>query len=232
MRINKFLAHCGIDSRRNCESIILDGRIAINGEIVTDLAYLVKETDKVEIDGNKLSIPKYQEYFILHKPKGYISTNKDEFGRKNVIDLIKTKQRVYSIGRLDKDTTGILIITNDGDFANRILHPKFRIERKYYAYTKEKLDREDVLKIKKGIYISSSEKVRADLKYINYAKGKHKWRVIIKEGKNREIRRIFLRFNLKVYNLHRYAFAGLTLKGIDKGHYKKVTFKEISLRIK
>ena len=111
-------------------------------------------------------------------------------------------------------------------------HPRNKVERKYYVYTKEKLSKEDILKIKKGIFLSPSEKVKADIKHIDYVKGKHKWRVILKEGKNREIRRIFLRYKLKVYNLHRYAFAGLTLRGIDKGHYKKVTFKEISSRFK
>ena len=227
MRINKFLAHCGVDSRRNCESIILDGRITINEEIMTDLSYIVKETDKVKIDGNNLSIPKNNEYYVLHKPKGYISTNKDELGRKNVIELIKTKQRIYSVGRLDKETTGLLIITNDGDFANRILHPKFQIERKYYAYTKEQLTNQHISKIKKGVFLSRKERVKAEIKNVGYEKGKHKYRVILKEGKNREIRRIFNKYNLKVYNLHRYSFGRLTLKGIDRGKYKKISGKEL-----
>ena len=227
MRINKFLAHCGVASRRNCESIILDGRITINDAIITDLSYIVKETDNVKIDGSRLSIPQNNEYFILHKPKGYISTNKDELGRKNVIDLVKTKQRIYSVGRLDKETTGLLILTNDGDFANRILHPKFQIERKYYAYTKEELTQDQIAKIKKGIFLSRKERVKAEIKNVDYVKGKHKYRVILKEGKNREIRRIFLKYQLKVYNLHRYSFGKLTLKGIDRAKYRKISEKEI-----
>ena len=232
MRINKFLAHCGLASRRKCENYIKDGRVSVNGDIITDLAFIINDKDKVDVDGNKVSIPQKYEYYILHKPKGYISSNSDEFGRKNITELIKTKHRVYSIGRLDKDTTGLIILTDDGDFANKMLHPKFKIERKYYAYTKEKLSQCDITKIKKGIFLSKKERVQADIKHVDYIKGKHKWRVILREGKNREIRRIFLRFNLKVYNLHRYAFGGLTLKGIDKSKSMQITKKEIQHKLK
>jgi len=232
MRINKFLAHCGLDSRRKCERYILDARVSVNGEIITDLSFIVNQDDKVEVDGNRISIPNSYEYHLLHKPKGYICSSSDELGRKNVTELIKSNHRLFSIGRLDKDTTGLLILTDDGDFTNQILHPKYRIERKYYAYTKEKLSLKDISKIKKGIFLSKSERVQADIKHIDYIKGKHKWRIILKEGKNREIRRIFLRFNIKVYNLHRYAFGSLTLKGIDKGKSKKISFKLLKSMIK
>ena len=225
MRINKFLAHCGIDSRRKCESYILDSRVTVNGKVINDLSFIVNENDIVEVDDNRVSIPNNYEYHILHKPKGYICTSRDELGRKNVIELIKSSHRLYTVGRLDKDTTGLLVLTDDGNFANNILHPRYKIERKYYAYTKDKLSVDDIIKIKKGIYLSRTEKVKADIKHMDYAKGKHKWRIILKEGKNREIRRIFLRFNIKVYNLHRYAFGGLTLKGIDKGKSKKIDYK-------
>ena len=222
MRINKYLAHCGIASRRKSEEIILDARITINNEIITDLSYVVKEKDIVEFDGNRIKTPRIKEYYILHKPKGYICSNSDELGRKNITSLISTRERIYSVGRLDKDTTGLILLTNDGDITNRILHPKYKITRKYYAYTKEMLALKDVDKIKKGIFLRRGERVKAEIKHIDFIKGKHKWRVILKEGKNREIRRIFHRFDLKVYNLHRYAFGKLTLKGIDKGHYKRI----------
>lgn len=232
MRINKFLAHCGVDSRRKCENYILDSRVSINGEIITDLSFIVNKDDKVEVDGNRVSIPSNYEYYLLHKPKGYICSSSDELGRKNVTELIKSNHRLYSVGRLDKDTTGLLILTDDGDFANRILHPKHKIERKYYAYTKEKLTPNDLSKIKKGIFLSKSERVQANIKHIEYAKGKHKWRIILREGKNREIRRIFLRFNIKVYNLHRYAFGSLNLKGVDRGKSKKIPYQTVNLMIK
>ena len=222
MRINKYLAHCGIASRRKSEEIILDGRVTVNDEIMIDLSYLVQDSDRVEIDGDRIKVPSFQEYYILHKPKGYICSNSDELGRKNITSLIKTKERIYSVGRLDKDTTGLILLTNDGEFTNRILHPKYRITRKYYAYTKEMLALKDISKIKKGIFLRRGEKAQADIKHIDFVKGKHKWRIILKEGKNREIRRIFHRFDIKVYNLHRYAFGKLTLKGIDKGHYKQI----------
>ena len=227
MRINKYLAHCGIASRRKSEEIILDGRITINNEIVTDLSSIVKDKDIVEIDGNRIRTPKIQEYYILHKPKGYICSNSDELGRKNITALINTKKRIYPVGRLDKDTTGLILLTDDGDFTNRILHPKYKITRKYYAYTKEMLGLKDISRIKKGIFLRKGERAQADIKHIDFIKGKHKWRVILKEGKNREIRRIFHRFDLKVYNLHRYAFGKLTLKGINRGEYKRLSQKEI-----
>ena len=232
MRINKYIAHCGVASRRKSEELILDGRITVNGNIVIDLAFIVQDGDKVALDDSTIKIPKNYEYHILHKPKGYISSSKDELGRKNITELIQTNHRVYSIGRLDKDSTGLVILTDDGDFANKILHPRYKIERKYYAYTKEQLSLTDIAKIKKGIFLTRKERVQADIKHIDYVKGKHKWRVILREGKNREIRRIFLRFDLKVYNLHRYAFGGLTLKGIDKSKSKKITKKEIQKKLK
>ena len=232
MRINKYIAHCGVASRRKSEELILDGRISVNGNIIIDLAFIVQDGDKVALDDSTIKIPKNYEYHILHKPKGYISSSKDELGRKNITELIQTNHRVYSIGRLDKDSTGLVILTDDGDFANKILHPRYKIERKYYAYTKEQLSLTDIAKIKKGIFLTRKERVQADIKHIDYVKGKHKWRVILREGKNREIRRIFLRFDLKVYNLHRYAFGGLTLKGIDKSKSKKITKKEIQKKLK
>ena len=113
MRINKFLAHCGVASRRKAEALILDGRITVNGRIIRDLAVTISDGDKVRLDESLVKIPQNFEYYILHKPKGYICTSKDELGRMNVTDLIKTNHRIYSVGRLDKDTTGLIIMTDD-----------------------------------------------------------------------------------------------------------------------
>lgn len=227
MRINKFLAHCGVASRRKSERYILEGRITVNGKVETNLSYLIKNEDTVEFDGMHLVRPKKYEYYILHKPKDYICTSHDEFGRRNVTDLIHSNSRIFSVGRLDKDTTGLLLLTDDGDFANKILHPRYNIMRKYYAYTKEELSIKNIATIKKGIYLSRNQKVSAQIKKMGFEKGKYKWRVILTEGKNREIRRIFHRFEIKVYNLHRYAFGKLTLKDIDRGKSKKMTEAEI-----
>lgn len=232
MRINKFLAHCGVASRRKAEALILDGRITVNGRIIRDLAVTISDGDKVRLDESLVKIPQNFEYYILHKPKGYICTSKDELGRMNVTDLIKTNHRIYSVGRLDKDTTGLIIMTDDGDLANKMLHPRFKLERKYYAYTKEQLHAKDLEKIKKGVFIGPRERVKADIKEVGFDKGKYKWRVILREGKNREIRRIFLKYNQKVYNLHRYAFGGFTLKGIDRSKSKRISKKEIMTRLK
>ena len=231
MRINKFLAHCGVASRRKAEALILDGRITVNGRIIRDLAVTISDGDKVRLDESLVKIPQNFEYYILHKPKGYICTSKDELGRMNVTDLIKTNHRIYSVGRLDKDTTGLIIMTDDGDLANKMLHPRFKLERKYYAYTKEQLHAKDLEKIKKGVFIGPRERVKADIKEGGFDKGKYKWRVILREGKNREIRRIFLKYNQKVYNLHRYAFGGFTLKGIDRSKSKRISKKEIMTRL-
>ena len=152
MRINKYLAHCGVASRRKSEELILDGRISVNGNLVMDLTFIVKDGDKVALDENPVRIPQNFEYHILHKPKNYICTNKDELGRRSVTELISSKHRIYPVGRLDKDTTGLLILTDDGDLANKMLHPRFQIERKYYAYTKEELTLKDIQKIKMGYF--------------------------------------------------------------------------------
>jgi len=232
MRINKYLAHCGVASRRKSEALILDGRISVNGDIIRELSFTISDGDKVRLDDSLISIPQNFEYYILHKPKGYICTSSDELGRQNVTELIKTSHRIYSVGRLDKDTTGLILLTDDGDLANKMLHPRFRLERKYYAYTKEELHAKDLEKIKKGIFLARRERVRADIKHVGFDKGKYKWRVILREGKNREIRRIFLKYNQKVYNLHRYAFGGFTLKGIDRSKSKQISKKEILQRLK
>ncbi len=227
MRINKFLADCRVASRRKSESYVIDGRVTVNDEVIYDLSYRVQKNDVVELDGERLVPSSKNEYHILHKPKGYICTSNDEFGRKNVVDLINSKHRIFSVGRLDKDTTGLLILTDDGDFANKVLHPKFNIMRKYYAYTKDELDNKSIKQIKGGIFLSRGERVSAQIKKIGFEKGKIKWRIILTERKNREIRRIFHRYNIKIYNLHRYAFGKLTLKDIDRGKSKKITFTEI-----
>ncbi len=232
MRINKYLAHCGVASRRKSEALILDGRITVNGRVVRDLSVTISDGDKVRLDDSLISIPRNFEYYILHKPKDYICTSSDELGRKNVTELIKTNHRIYSVGRLDKDTTGLIILTDDGDLANQMLHPKFKLERKYYAYTKEQIHSKDIEKIKKGVFIAPRVRVRANIKHVGFDKGKYKWRVILKEGKNREIRRIFLKYGLKVYNLHRYSFGGFTLKGIDRGKSKQISKKEIQEKLK
>jgi len=232
MRINKYLAHCGVASRRKSEALILDGRITVNGRIIKDLSVTISDEDKVRLDESLISIPQNFEYYILHKPKDYICTSSDELGRKNVTELIKTNHRIYPVGRLDKDTTGLIILTDDGDLANQMLHPKFKLERKYYAYTKEQIHSKDIEKIKKGVFIAPRVRVRANIKHVGFDKGKYKWRVILKEGKNREIRRIFLKYGLKVYNLHRYSFGRFTLKGIDKGKSKQISKKEIQEKLK
>ena len=232
MRINKYLAHCGVASRRKSEALILDGRITVNGRVIRDLSVTISDEDKVRLDESLISIPQNFEYYILHKPKDYICTSSDELGRKNVTELIKTNHRIYPVGRLDKDTTGLIILTDDGDLANQMLHPKFKLERKYYAYTKEQIHSKDIEKIKKGVFIAPRVRVRANIKHVGFDKGKYKWRVILKEGKNREIRRIFLKYGLKVYNLHRYSFGRFTLKGIDKGKSKQISKKEIQEKLK
>ena len=232
MRINKYLAHCGVASRRKSEALILDVRITVNGRVMRDLSVTISDGDKVRLDDSLISIPRNFEYYILHKPKDYICTSSDELGRKNVTELIKTNHRIYSVGRLDKDTTGLIILTDDGDLANQMLHPKFKLERKYYAYTKEQIHSKDIEKIKKGVFIAPRVRVRANIKHVGFDKGKYKWRVILKEGKNREIRRIFLKYGLKVYNLHRYSFGSFTLKGIDRGKSKQISKKEIQEKLK
>ncbi|MEJ5350112.1 MAG: pseudouridine synthase [Melioribacteraceae bacterium] len=226
MRLNKFISECGIASRRKSESFILEGRVAVNGKTVTELAFVVDpDNDIVTLDGEKLKIEK-KVYFLLNKPKGYITTTSDEKKRKKVTDLINTQHKIFPVGRLDYDTTGVLILTNDGDFANFLTHPSNQIPREYKVLLNRDLEVKDKEKLLTGIYL---DKRKSKFEEINFVrKGDYKRiKVITVEGRNRFVKRMFGALGYHVEELERIRFGPFTIQNLPKGSYKKLSYTEI-----
>ena len=230
MRLNKYLAKCGIGSRRKCDEYIKNGKIKVNGKVISDFSYNVNPGCYIQFN-NKL-INKLEDLtYILNKPKGYICSKKDNLDRKIIYDLIPDGLNFFSIGRLDYDTSGIIIITNDGDLSYSLSHPKFNFKKKYYVFSDKKFSYENLKKIKKGIKVGN-DFLRADIKFLEHIKKGYFWDVILTDGKNREIKKIFNYFDNKVLNLHRYEFAGIKLNGLKEGKYKKISKKNLNAILK
>lgn len=222
MRLNKYLAHCGVASRRKCDQLIQDGKISINGKIVTNYSYKVSDNDVV-VFGNKAVSLEDEQYslYLLNKPKGYIcSSAKDNKNR--VIDLIKSKNRLYTVGRLDVNTTGAILVTNDGDLANKLSHPRYDKEKKYLVRTFIDIPKDECLRLKKGLNIGMNQKAKGIIKRIKKENKHIYWEVVLTEGRNREVKRIFEKLGSEVMDLHRYEFAGLSVRDINIGRYKKI----------
>jgi len=226
MRLNKYLAKCGIGSRRKCDEYIRNGKIKVNGIVISDFSYYVSPGSYIQYN-NKLINKLEESTYILNKPKGYICSRKDNLDRKIIYDLIPDGLNFFSIGRLDYDTSGIIIITNDGDLSYSLSHPKFNFKKKYYVFSDKKFSYENLKKIKKGIKVGS-DVFKADIKFLENINNGYFWDVILTEGKNREIKKIFNHFDNKVLNLHRYEFAGIKLNGLKEGKYKKISKKKIN----
>jgi len=226
VRLNKYLSECGITSRRKSEEFITNGRISINNIPVRDLAQRVNPLiDRVELDGERL-FPRKKEYFVLNKPAGYITTTSDERNRRKVTDLIKTDSRIFPVGRLDYNTTGVLLLTNDGDFSNFLTHPSHSIPRVYEVQLDKPLPREDMVKLLKGIYLDGRKSRFEDITG-SFGKSGRIFSVSTTEGRNHFVKRMFAQLGYYVKKLHRQSFAGISVKGIPEGKYKKLTTTEI-----
>lgn len=228
MRLNRFIASSGITSRRKADELITQGKVRVNGELVTELGTQVKPyEDQITVDGETISLRTRFTYLLLNKPKDTITTTSDEKDRKTVMDLIKTHERVYPVGRLDRNTTGVLLLTNDGELTNRLTHPSYEIEREYQAILDKPLDRQDAKQISEGgIDIGDGEITGAAQLDVSVKDAKD---VVIrlKEGKNREVRRIFEKFGYEVEKLDRVTFAGLTHRGMARGDVRTLTPSEV-----
>ena len=228
MRLNKYLARCGLGSRRKCDSFIEQGLIKVNGKKIKDFSIKVSENDFVQFKNRILNYVEENYLYIVNKPRGYISTLDDPRGRKKVIDLIDSNIRLFNIGRLDYNSTGLILFTNNGDVANILLRPENKFDKKYYVETDGKLSKDDIFSIKKGLKIPDFGMVRADISFLESNKKEHYiWDVKLIEGKNREIKRIFGYFDISVNKLHRYEFAGIKLGNIKSGKYKRISFNQI-----
>ncbi|WP_019154353.1 23S rRNA pseudouridine(2605) synthase RluB [Robertmurraya massiliosenegalensis] len=228
-RLQKVIAHAGFASRRKAEQLIIDGQVKVNGKVVKELGIKVTSADKVEVNG----IPVEREepvYFLFYKPRGVISSVKDDKDRKVVTDFLpEIKQRVYPVGRLDYDTTGVLLLTNDGEFANLLMHPKNEIEKVYVAKIKGIPSREKVRSLEKGIRLEDGKTAPAKAKVISIDKKKQTSiiELTIHEGKNRQVRRMFEAIGHPVMKLKRERYGFLTLQGLGVGDMRELTPHEV-----
>ena len=230
-RLQKVIANLGYTSRRNAEVLIQEGKVKVNGQTVTELGTKVKSSDTIEVENTILDNNKNYEYYILHKPREVISSAKDEAGRKTVIDLIQTSQRIYPVGRLDYDTTGLIILTNDGVLTNKLTHPSSNVEKTYVAKVEGKVTGYAIKKLRDGIIIDGKKTAKAKVKLKSTDKKNNKSLVelTIHEGRNHQVRKMFEALGYDVLKLKREKYANLDLRGLKPGEYRKLTNKEIAV---
>ncbi|WP_370838787.1 pseudouridine synthase [Intestinibacter bartlettii] len=231
MRINKYIALCGVASRRKAEELILAGRVTVNDEVMTELSYKVdEENDIVKVDDKLIKEENKLVYILLNKPEGYITTVKDQFNRPSVLDLVSDiKERVYPIGRLDYETSGLLLLTNDGDLTYKLTHPKHEVDKTYVARVKGKLTKEEIERFKTGLKIEDYTTAPAKLKVIKYDEQKDSSLLEIKihEGKNRQVRKMCKAINHPVLRLRRSAMGKIKIGDCEIGKYRYLTEDEI-----
>ena len=225
MRLNKFLAKSGIASRRKCDTLIKDGKIKVNGLLVTNLSTQVEEKDFVQCNNKLVELNFNPVVYLLHKPKGVISTVTDPYSRKTILDFFDTKERLFPIGRLDRDTTGVLLVTNDGELSHRLMHPKFKIERKYFIETKVPINKDKLKLVQEGVRLENGQRVQAKVNFVDKKFNRNIYEAILYEGKNREVKNIFKFLDSRVESLHRYNFAGIELGKLKVGKKKKIPIK-------
>jgi len=229
MRINKFLASCGIGSRRKVEEYILNGEILVDGEVVSDLSTDIDENKSiVKYKGKIVRLENDKVYLMLNKPKGYICSVSDDKNRPTVMKLIKDKNRVYPIGRLDYNTEGLLLFTNDGEFANKIMHPSGRISKTYVVTLKSKPSPDQLDKLRKGIMLEDGMTQPAIVDRPKNVDGLYQLNITIFEGKNRQVRRMFEHIGYKIYNLQRVKIGKLELGDLELKQTKYLNQNEIN----
>ncbi len=230
MRLQKYMAHCGVDSRRKCEELIKQGRVYINGKQVTEMGVQVDvEKDEVSLDLNQVLKPEEEKYYILlYKPKSTITSVSDPRGRKTVLEHMGWKgSRIYPVGRLDYDTEGVLILSNDGEFTYEMTHPKHEVEKEYYCIVEGSPKPEAIKQLRQGVSISGFITSPAKVTLVEQQEKHSIFRMVIHEGKNRQVRRMFEAIGHPVVYLRRERFGGLNLKGMQVGEWRKLTDREV-----
>ena len=230
-RLQKFIANSGYTSRRKAEELINLGKVFVNGEKITEMGYKVNEDDIVEIEGKIINENNEKVYYLLNKPRGVISSASDELGRKTVVDLIDTEKRIYPIGRLDYDTTGLILLTNDGDLANTLMHPKFKVEKKYIAKLNKFFEISDLKKLENGVVIDGVKCVptRVKIKTNDRVNDFSIVEISIVEGRNHIIKNVFMKLGYLVDKLSRVEYSFLNLDGLKSGEYRSLTKKEVRM---
>lgn len=228
MRINKYLALCGVASRRKSEEYIKDGKVSVNGKILTDLSYKVNlKNDIVCLNGEKLSLPQNYVYYKLNKPKGYICTASDDRKRKTIYELVKSPVRLFSIGRLDYDTEGLIILTNDGDIAQKISHPSHETEKEYIVKIEGLIKESELAVLRAGVIENGVRMPSAKVELLDVKDGNSRISVTIHEGQNRQIRRMFDCIGKTIIMLKRVRIGNIKLGGLKRGEYKQLNQYEL-----
>lgn len=230
VRLNKYIANSGVCSRRDADDLIKSGYITVNGAVVTDMGVKVSHRDEVTYKGKKISNEK-KVYILMNKPKGFVTTTKDPHAEKTVMDLIKNigPERLFPVGRLDKSTTGLLVITNDGDLASRLSHPKYNKKKIYHVWLDRPVSKNDLVTLAEGVTLTEKEIVAADAASFPDPEDKSQVGIEIHSGQNRVVRRMFEALGYKVKKLDRVYYAGLTKKNLPRGKWRFLTDKEISI---
>ena len=234
MRLNKFLATCGVASRRKCDELIFSGKVKVNGNVVTSPGFNVDhEKDVITVNGEQVVLPK-KIYIALNKPEGVLCSLKDDFNRKIITDLIpEIKERVYPVGRLDYNTEGLILLTNDGELANRLIHPKYKVEKTYHVLIKGQISVNELKELEKGMILEENEKLLpSKCKILNISKKTSLVEIKIKEGKKRQIRRMFHQLGYEVKKLRRVKFGPIKLGMMKKGEWRFLTKKEVKILYK
>ncbi|SFH49125.1 ribosomal large subunit pseudouridine synthase B [Tindallia magadiensis] len=230
MRLQKYLAQCGVDSRRVCERYILNGDVSVNGIPIKELGYKIDpETDQVSYKGKVIKDSEQKVYYMLNKPKAIVTTSKDQFNRLSVLDIVNVKERIYPVGRLDYNTTGLLILTNDGELAQRLTHPRHDIEKVYRVLVQGNVDQEKLRLLRNGIMIDGKKTRNSKVTVIKYypIKNRTLLEICIKEGRNRQVRKMCQAVGHHVVYLERIAIGSLKLGNLKVGEYRMLTLEEV-----
>lgn len=229
VRLNKYIANAGICSRREADVLIQTGVVEVNGKVITELGFKVKPTDEVKYDGAVIR-GEIKRYVLLNKPKDFITTMSDPQGRRTAYSLVKNacKERIYPVGRLDRNTTGLLLFTNDGDMAKRLTHPRYEVSKLYYVELNKPISKEYTEQLLSGVELDDGSYVKADKAEIVKDSGNREVGIELHSGKNRVVRRMFESIGFEVIRLDRVMFAGLTKRDLPRGHWRHLSDKEVS----
>lgn len=223
MRINKFLAYSGVASRRGADKLIEEGVVKINGRICSAGDDVDVGSDSVSVNGKQVNVVKKFDYYIMNKPKGYVCTVKDDKGRKTVMDLLPANaKRLFPVGRLDYDTEGLLILTNDGDLTYKLTHPKNEVPKTYLVKTEKPVSDEDLMKLRSGVYVDGVKTKKCNVRVVETLKTGSKLHITITEGRNRQVRKMFEAVNNNVDFLKRIKIGDLTLTGLNRGEVRQL----------
>lgn len=230
VRLNKYLAHAGIASRRAADTLIMQGHVTVNGAVVQEMGYKVQETDVVKFKGKGIKPVDKLVYYLLNKPRNVLSTSQDERGRRTVIDILANKvpERIYPVGRLDRNTSGLILLTNDGELTKKLSHPSHKVPKVYQATLDKNLSLKDMELIRTGITLEDGD-IKADSLHFVEGESKREVQIELHSGKNRVVRRIFEHLGYEVVKLDRVYYAGLTKKNLPRGFFRPLTKEEVRM---